>query len=133
MSAALTQLADFLVTEGVVTARNTDIFLTRFKSSPDTCLALFENSGEPPITGLGAEGISVENPQIQIVARGPANDYDTAFDLAHAAMVALGTFKRSSTTDGIYVRIQQTPGEIGRDGRDRVLVGFNVTLGKVLS
>lgn len=48
MSDLLTDIADYLVAEGLATAKGTDIFKETLPDVPDAAIALFEYSGVPP-------------------------------------------------------------------------------------
>lgn len=128
----LAEIGAFL--EGLgIGLEGTDMFLGKRPDMPDTALILYE------YPGLGPEYIqSSFNPisevvQLQVVSR--AKKYQDAHSRAAAAWTALAPVTNATLSGTYYrsIRPNASPGNMGTDSHDRVLVFFNATIEKEVS
>ncbi len=96
-------------------------------------MAVIENPGEQPIDVLGATStanITLEQSGLQIVARGPLEDYSSARVKAESAYKALHGVTNSTINGTRYLSIEalQPPFVIELDENDRWIIGFNVSI-----
>jgi hypothetical protein len=129
----LNELAHYLETENVARL-DSNLFLgLRPEDGPDEILTLHEYPGMAPEyqnDGANAGGPARERPQVQVMGRG--KDYESVRAMVQAAWVALSRIT-NRTLDGVRyleVRPSSSPALIGRDGNDRVLIGFNASVVK---
>jgi hypothetical protein len=128
----LSELGDYLAGLGIGDL-GVDLFLGSRPDAPDTALTLYQYPGGAPEYIQDSFNPSAESPQIQVVAR--ALKYEDADALASAAWVALSPITNTKLGGTYYrsVRPNGSPGTMGRDSNDRVLVFFNVTVEKEVS
>lgn len=67
----------------------TNLFISVMPPSPDVALCVYEYPGRAPIEHFADGGYSIDLPRVQVVSRGPREDYPTARDNALAARDAL--------------------------------------------
>lgn len=104
----------------------TNLFLSRLPDDPDTCVAVFEYSGDAPMSTMGGDGFPpIEQPRIQLLTR--AAGYSTAHDLASTCWVALEQVLNETLTSTTYLRVaaNQSPFPLERDTSDRVIFAQN--------
>lgn len=125
----LTELGDYLEDAGVGT-QGTDLFLGSRPDEPDTVLVVYQYTGGPPEYTQDSFGPSIERPQIQILARAPS--YEAADALAWLSWSALSQITNAVLSGVKYlsVRPNSSPGMMGRDTNDRLMVSFNATVEK---
>lgn len=124
--ALLDALGDKLVTDGVGTLA-TNIFLGYMPDSPDTAVAVYESRGNGPEHVFGASVVSVERPQIRVIARAPRNDYPSAKTKILAVRTSLGAI-RNQTISGIgFLCVEATsePYPLRADDQERPLFAIN--------
>jgi hypothetical protein len=128
----LTEIGDYLEGLGIGTLA-TDLFLGSRPDSPDKVLVVYQYPGNAPEYVQSAFSPSAESPQIQVVAR--AVKYEDADALASSAWSALAAVTNASLGGTYYrsIRPNSSPGTMGRDSNDRVLVFFNATVEKEVS
>jgi hypothetical protein len=102
-------------------------------STPDKQIALYETGGTSPDVAFG--GDTVDNPGLQIVVRGEAQDYDgprETIEAIYQAILSWGAFTQSDTR---YLNVTplQAPFVRNRDGNQRIEFAFNVLVSKELS
>ena len=102
----LDALADKLNSASVaVTASN--LFIGLMPSSPDTCVALYEYAGSPPMEVFVDNASTIEIPSVQVMARAGRNDYPTAKALMESVRDVL-TGITDETISGVrFLRVNQ--------------------------
>ncbi len=130
----LSEIGDYLATELSATL-GTDLFLGFMPESPDACTAIYEYAGVPPQTGFGFAGIQHEQPGVQVVCRGEADDYTTPQAVAQVAYRKLAEVQGDTLGSTPYLMIspRQSPFVLRRDDQRRVLIVFNAIAEKELS
>jgi len=128
----LTELGDYIEGLGLGT-QAVDLFLGSRPDSPDQLIALYQYAGGPPEYVQSSFSPTVEVVQIQVVARSIA--YEDADALASAVWTALAIITNATLGSTRYrsVRPNASPGLMGRDSNDRILVSFNTTVEKEVS
>lgn len=135
MMSTLTEIGDYLesrlsgdFTQGV------NLFLGTRPDEPDVLLVVYEYPGGEP-EAVQEKAVNVEKPQIQIVARAGGGDYNAADRAIHRAWNILSTVRNMYLSGTKYRSIKPSgsPGTIGRDTNDRILVSFNATVEKEVS
>ena len=126
MAGILEAIGDYLVTNGKGTL-GTDIFLATLPESPDTCIAVYENSGSSPAFTMGTGGIVIDYPMIQIICRASREDYPTARDAAESIRVLLAQVLEQ-TISGVHIMRIEPMGsvnQLGVDPKYRPLISIN--------
>lgn len=116
----LEALADKLNSASVATTA-TNLFIGLMPSSPDTCIALYEYAGSPPIEVMVSNDATLERPSVQIITRAGRNDYPTARTLMENARNTL-TGITDETISGVrFLRVNQISSinALGVDDNDR--------------
>lgn len=110
-----------------------DMFLGKRPDAPDTALILYEYPGLGPEYVQNSFNPSAEIVQLQVVAR--AKEYQDAHNLAARAWTALAPVTNATLSGTYYrsIRPNGSPGNMGTDSHDRVLVFFNATIEKEVS
>ena len=104
--------------------------------SPSTVVALIETYGfDPPIPTFGASGsYNWERPQIQVLSRGPKNDYQTARTNAETVHKILRNVYNTSTgingTKYYMIKPRSSPYYQGEDDNSRHIISFTVDVFK---
>ena len=132
MASVLTEVVNYLATELSLTA-GTNLFETLLPDTPDAAMAVEETGGAPPERQFGSTAAAFEFPSIRVICRAGANDYNTPRAQAKTAWEKLLEITPQSTlgsTKYQFVTPMQSPFEIGRDSKDRVIVGFNCNVQK---
>lgn len=130
---ALSEIGHFLESQGLGTQGST-LFLGSRPDAPDTVLAVYQYpSGSSPEYVQESFGPIAEKVQIQVVAR--SRDYAEAEQLAYQAWSALAAVTNAILSGTKYRKIipNSSPGLLGRDTDDRLLVSFNATVDKEVS
>jgi hypothetical protein len=128
----LSELGDYLEDLGIG-VQAVDLFLGSRPDEPDTALIIYQYPGNAPEYVQNSFSPIAEKPQIQVVSR--AIRYEDADRRAAQAWAALAVIT-NATLGGTYyrsVRPNASPGLMGRDTNDRVLVFFNATVEKEVS
>lgn len=99
-------------------------------SDPDTLLCIYQYPGNAPEYVQESTSPAWESPQIQVLAR--SRDYEEAALLAQRAWTALASLTNAVLSGTKYrsVRPIGSPGTLGRDANDRLLIAFNATVVK---
>jgi hypothetical protein len=121
----VTEVGAHLETDAVATV-GTDLFLGRLPDSPDDCLAVIITPGLAGVDTFTGDGILVEQPGLQILARGA--NYSTAETLARSAFDSLVAITNEAVDGTQWLRcapVQSEPFSIGRDDRDRAILSCN--------
>jgi Bacteriophage minor capsid protein len=133
----LSELGDYLDGLGIATqavnGQGGTLFLSSRPDTPDDLLCLYQYPGGPPEYVQDSFSPVAESVQIQVVAR--AIRYEDADRLASEAWTALSSVT-NATLGGTYyrsIRPNSSPGLMGRDANDRLLVFFNATVEKEVS
>jgi hypothetical protein len=128
----LTELGDYIEGLGLGT-QAVDLFLGSRPDSPDGLIALYQYPAGPPEYVQSSFSPNAETVQIQVVVRSIA--YEDADALASSLWSALAIITNATLGSTHYrsVRPNGSPGLMGRDSNDRVLVFFNVTVEKEVS
>jgi len=126
MATILEAIGDYLVTNSQGTL-GTDIFLATLPESPDSCVAIYENSGSSPAFTMGSGGIVIDYPMIQIICRASREDYPTARDAAESIRVLLAQVLEQ-TISGVHIMRIEPMGsvnQLGVDPKYRPLISIN--------
>ena len=126
MATILESVGDYLVTNSLGTL-GTNIFLGTLPETPDACVAVYENSGSSPMFTMGAGGIRIDYPMLQIIARAEREDYPTARDKAESIRVLLAQVLEQ-TISGVHIMRIEPMGSVnllGVDNKYRPLVSVN--------
>ena len=132
MASVLTEVVDYLATELSLTA-GTTIYETILPDTPDAIVAVEETGGGPPERQFGSTAALFEYPSIRVLFRAGAHDYNTPRAQAKTAWEKLLEITPQSTlgsTKYQFVTPMQSPFELGRDSKDRVVIGFNCAVQK---
>jgi len=126
MATILESIGDYLVTNSHGTL-GTDIFLGTLPENPDACIAIYENSGSSPAFTMGAGGIRIDYPMIQIIARAGREDYPTARDKADTIRLLLASVldQTVSLVDILRIEPMGSVNLLGIDPKYRPLVSVN--------
>jgi hypothetical protein len=114
----LEALAGKLVSASVATLA-TNLFVGHMPESPDACIALFEYQGNAPKETLKDMSGTVENPSVQVMARG------ATYPAGRALMVSARNTLTSITDETLsglrFLRVSQLSSinSIGRDATER--------------
>jgi hypothetical protein len=126
MATILESIGDYLVTNSHGTL-GTSIFLGTLPESPDACVAVYENSGSSPAFTMGAGGIRIDYPMIQIICRAGREDYPTARDKADTIRILLASVVET-TVSGVHIMRIEPMGsvnQLGVDPKYRPLISVN--------
>jgi hypothetical protein len=126
MATILESIGDYLVTNSQGTL-GTSIFLGTLPESPDACVAVYENSGSSPAFTMGAGGIRIDYPMIQIICRAGREDYPTARDKADTIRILLASVVET-TVSGVHIMRIEPMGsvnQLGVDPKYRPLISVN--------
>jgi hypothetical protein len=105
----------------------TNLFLATLPETPDACVAIYENSGSSPAFTMGAGGIQIDYPMLQVIARAGREDYPEARDKAESIRLLLASVLES-TISGVHVMRIEPMGSINQLGVDpkyRPLISVN--------
>ena len=130
--AVIDEVTAYLIAESVVTAMGTDLFTGVLPDDPDAALLVNETGGSPGEKGFGVTGLQYENPSFQFLARGVADDYDTARALCKSAQTAMAKIGPKTLSGTIYLHatVLQEPTFIGQDALRRPRFTCNVVIQK---
>ena len=126
MATILESIGDYLVTNSHG-ALGTSLFLGTLPESPDACVAVYENSGSSPAFTMGAGGIRIDYPMIQIICRAGREDYPTARDKADTIRILLASVLET-TVSGVHIMRIEPMGsvnQLGVDPKYRPLISVN--------
>jgi len=126
MATILESIGDYLVTNSHGTL-GTSLFLGTLPESPDACVAVYENSGSSPTFTMGAGGIQIDYPMIQIICRAGREDYPTARDKADTIRILLASVVET-TVSGVHIMRIEPMGsvnQLGVDPKYRPLISVN--------
>lgn len=126
MATILESIGDYLVTNSHGTL-GTSIFLGTLPESPDACVAVYENSGSSPAFTMGAGGIRIDYPMIQIICRAGREDYPTARDKADTIRILLASVLEQTISGVNVMRIEPmgSVNQLGVDPKYRPLISVN--------
>ena len=126
MATILESIGDYLVTNSQG-ALGTSLFLGTLPESPDACVAVYENSGSSPTFTMGAGGIRIDYPMIQIICRAGREDYPTARDKADTIRILLASVVETTVSGVIIMRIEPmgSVNQLGVDPKYRPLISVN--------
>lgn len=126
MSTILEAVGDYLQT-GSYGTLGTNIFLAMMPDTPDTLIAVHENSGQLPQFTMGSAAVAVNVPGIQVICRATRSDYPTARDTAESVRSYLGAVTQTSLSGLSILRIepQGSVQPLGEDENQRPLVSVN--------
>lgn len=130
--ALLDELASYIEAEGHGTV-GTDIFKSFMPATPDACVAVYETGGSSPDLGFGSTTVRFENPSVQILARGAAEDYTGPRTKAQSvwdSLVAVQAPQQLSGTSYNLIIPLQSPFPIGPDENKRQLISANFLIEK---
>ena len=134
MASVLTEIVDYLAGSGVLNlTAGTNIFESILPDTPSAAVAVLETGGAAPDRQLGSEAALFEFPSIQILFRGNPNDYGTPRAQALVAWTKLLEINPQDTLGGVayqFVSPIQSPYEMGRDSKERVIISFNCSVQK---
>ena len=135
MADVRSEIADYLVANGVGTAVGTDVFRGFMPPLPDVCVGVYETGGSAPENGFGTTGLLHEFPNVQIIVRGAPKDYATPRATADVAWRKLAEIQGTTlgSTKYLIVLPLQSPAPLSKDARLRWLIAFNARCEKELS
>lgn len=111
----------------------TDLYKSFLPDSPDACVAIYENQGQPPRHGFGANTqFKTERPRVQVICRNAKGEYDLARAQAETIFLLLEKLTGTSLSSVHYIRIEalHSPFSLGPDSKGRPLVSFSVQVEK---
>jgi hypothetical protein len=126
MSTILEAIGDYLQAQGQGTL-GTNLFLGMMPETPDACVCVYESSGLAPMETMGTAAFAVEQPGLQVIARGARGDYPGARDKAVAVRALLAAVIET-TISGIHVMRISADGSLlpmGEDQNGRPMVSTN--------
>lgn len=126
MATILEAIGDYLVTNNKGTL-GTNIFLGTLPETPDACLAVYENTGSSPMFTMGAGGIRIDYPMIQIIGRAEREDYPSARDKVESIRQLLAEVTEQTISNIHIMRIEPmgSVNLLGVDNKYRPLVSVN--------
>jgi hypothetical protein len=127
----LTDVADLLVTDGIVTADQ--CFLSELPdtpSTPATVVVMYETPGMAPGFVHGKMGPAYEYPRLRVLVR--SIDYETSYNKAQAIFRLLGSVVNTTLGGVWYLRIKPmaSPAQVQRDQNDRILMMMDFQVSK---
>lgn len=116
----LEALADRLQSASVATIA-TDLYIGLMPNSPDTCVALYEYAGSPPMEVLVDNTATIERPSVQVITRAGRNDYPTARALIENVRDTLTDITDDTISGVRFLRVTQISSinALGVDENDR--------------
>lgn len=126
MATILESIGDYLVTNSLGTL-GTNLFLGTLPESPDVCTAVYENSGTPPAFTMGAGGIAIDYPMLQVICRAGKDDYPTARDAVEVIRNLLASVTDVTISNVQILRIEPmgSVNPLGVDPKQRPLLSVN--------
>lgn len=135
----LSEIGDLLatalgLTQGSAADADGNLFLGVRPDAPSLCLVVYQYPGGDSEFVQNHAAPNAERAQIQVVARGESNDYESADRLCARAWNVLAPIRNATLSGTKYRSIMaQNRGLIGVDSNDRPLVAFNATVEKEVS
>ena len=122
----LEAVGDYLVTNGQGTL-GTNLFLGVLPEDPDSCVAVFESEGGAPVYTLGAGGIRIDAPNLQILVRSSRDDYPTARNKVDTIRQLLASLTDTTISTINIMRVEATGsvGLVGLDEKSRPIMSAN--------
>jgi len=116
----LESLADRLQSASVATIA-TNLFIGLMPDDPDTCVALYEYAGSPPMEVLVDNTATLERPSVQVITRAGRNDYPTAKTLIENVRDTLTDITDDTISGVRFLRVNQISSinALGVDENDR--------------
>ena len=116
----LESLADRLQAASVATIA-TNLFIGLMPDDPDTCVALYEYAGSPPMEVLVDNTATLERPSVQVITRAGRNDYPTAKTLIENVRDTLTDITDDTISGVRFLRVNQISSinALGVDENDR--------------
>lgn len=102
----LESLAARLQSASVATS-GTDLFIGIMPNSPDLCVALYEYAGAGPLEVLTDDASTLERPSVQVMTRGPRNDYPAARALMVSVRDALTGITNETISGVTFLRVAE--------------------------
>lgn len=90
-----------------VATSGTDLFIGIMPNSPDLCVALYEYSGTSPLEVMVDDAATLERPSVQVMTRGPRNDYPAARDLMVSVRDTLTAITNETISGVTFLRVAQ--------------------------
>lgn len=112
-------LADYLISLSLATAKNADVFQSTLEDEPDNAILIKEGGGQGASRTL--DGRRILNPGIMIIVRRQADQYNEGYDLAHRIYDAMLDLANTAIEGRAYIGLAPLGdvSELGRDERDR--------------
>jgi len=137
----LVELGTYLISQGIGTTLDVDVFLGKMPATPDVAVALFEYGSlpaQPNLSGGGASPgtlIRYEFPRIQILVRGVKDDYSGPWTVAKNARKAMLAIQNQTLSGTYYISAlpENGPFFLRRDTNDRVEFAANYQVEKAES
>lgn len=132
----LDDLADYMTSGGIGT-QGTTLFKGYMPDAPDACTVIYETGGRSPVHTMNpnAGQSIVEMPRVQVVCRGPQNDYVTPRNKIKTAFALLDGLPQR-TINGVEYKwgaAVQSPFPLGRDVNGRITVACNFDIVKAVT
>lgn len=133
--AVLDELGTYLAANvsAVTLTLGTNLFLGRMPDDPDTCVAVYQTTGQAPTDVYGADSSPpLENVGLMVHTR--AASYSTCESLAVDVMKTASKVINESLSGVRWLKVvpNQSPFALVRDDRDRMLFSCNFAAVKVL-
>jgi hypothetical protein len=110
----------------------TNLFYSQEPDQPNVCTVVRDYGGMDGEYTHDIPGVAYERPRFQVACRGEPQDYDGPRARARAVYLALmivkNTFLTASDGEQVWYREivpLQSPFELRRDLKERVIIGFN--------
>jgi hypothetical protein len=122
-------MASILVAAGLGVVSST-LFMGHMPDSPVTGMALYEYVGLPSKEVHTVDGSGLEQPHMQVLARGPTNGYAAARAQIEAAYGVLSRVQNRTINGRWYVSVRplQPPFSLGLDANQRVQCVCNFSI-----
>lgn len=128
----LQEIGTYLQAQGVGTL-GTNLFTGLMPDTPDACVALLEYPGGAGIYTFGSGGTIIENPRIQVIARGTT--YPGAQSSIHSVYTALDGLVEQVLSGTLYhlITAVQPPFGFPLDLNNRYVLACNFSIQKSVS
>jgi hypothetical protein len=112
-------IADYLISRGLATAKGTDIHQSMMEDEPANGILIREGGGQGASRTL--DGRRILNPGIMIIVRRQADQYNAGYELAHLIYDAMLDLANTGIEGRAYIGLVPLGdiSELGRDERDR--------------
>ena len=126
MTTILEALGDYLQSNDYGT-QGTNIFLAVMPEKPDSCIAIYEATGNKPHFTMGIAPWAIDRPVIQVICRAARGDYPAARNTAESIRELLGAITDQTISGVPIMRVesQSSVSPMGEDENQRPMVSIN--------